>query len=318
MSWLLTQLMFSDVDGPATPPTQLELYDTLRTKFVEAQRFIEADEQFAEFIGEPPSLENYVARVAIEDGSPRKWAGLFVGYGSLLLEDGDPPLDAERREGIVWWLGKIWAMFLFTRNIEELVWRGYQNFGADALSDALTAWDESDKGESEEHWQTFLQERPHLIGLIFPGPVAIHQGKAYLGGKTVDNTGGKIVDFLLENSIGGDAALLEIKRPASKLLAATPYRNDIYAPTSELVGSVSQILNYRDTVVAEKSHLSLPLEVFVPSCVVLIGNYAIELDSPEKRRSFELYRSSLNGVSIVTYDELFIRLRKTLDVLRGE
>lgn len=45
--------MFSDVDGPATPPTQLELYDTLRTKFVEAQRFIEADEQFAEFIGEP-------------------------------------------------------------------------------------------------------------------------------------------------------------------------------------------------------------------------------------------------------------------------
>jgi hypothetical protein len=51
--------------------------------------------------------------------------------------------------------------------------------------------------------------------------------------------------------------------------------------------------------------------------MVLMGNYARELDSSEKRRSFELYRSSLNGVSIITYDELFTRLEKILDVLRG-
>jgi hypothetical protein len=40
-----------------------------------------------------------------------------------------------------------------------------------------------------------------------------------------------------------------------------------------------------------------PLDVFMPSCMVLVGNYVSELDSAEKRRSFELYRSSLNGVS---------------------
>lgn len=56
----------------------------------------------------------------------------------------------------------------------------------------------------------------------------------------------------------------------------------------------------------------------MPSCVVLIGNYGAELDSSAKRRSFELYRSSLSGVSVVTYDELFDRLKKILEVLRGE
>jgi hypothetical protein len=183
------------------------------------------------------------------------------------------------------------------------------------LAEALTAWDSSDKNESEEHWQKFLQDQPYLISLIFPGPVAVHTGKAYLGGKKIDNTGGKIVDFLLEHSIGGSAALLEIKRPATKLLMGTAYRgNDIYAPSTELIGSVSQILNYRDTIMTGNVR---PLDVFMPSCMVLMGNYARELDSSEKRRSFELYRSSLNGVSIITYDELFTRLEKILDVLRG-
>lgn len=52
--------------------------------------------------------------------------------------------------------------------------------------------------------------------------------------------------------------------------------------------------------------------------MVLIGNYSSELESPEKVRSFELFRSSLNGVSIVTYDELFVKLKKILDMLCGD
>jgi Shedu protein SduA, C-terminal len=185
-------------------------------------------------------------------------------------------------------------MLMFTRHIEELAWRGCRNFGADTLAEALTDWENSDTNEAEDYWQTFLQDRPYLISLISPGPVAVHAGKAFLGGKKVDNTGGKIVDFLLEHSIGGNAALLEIKRPATKLLKETAYRgSDIYAPSTDLAGSVSQILNYRDTLMT--GNIS-PLHVVMPSCMVLIGNYGSELDSPEKRRSLELFRSSLNGV----------------------
>lgn len=94
--------------------------------------------------------------------------------------------------------------------------------------------------------------------------------KLPLGGKKIDNTGAQIVDFLLEHSIGGHAALLEIKRPGTTLLMKTPYRgSEIYSPSSEVVGSVSQILNYRDTIMT--GNIS-PLDVFVPSCIVLVGN----------------------------------------------
>lgn len=138
---------------------------------------------------------------------PEKWAAMLVVFGSALLNE-EEPLDDELRQVVLWRLAKCRTMLMFTRNLEELAWRGYRNFGADTLAEALTAWELSDKTETEEHWQTFLQDRPYLISLISPGPVAVHAGKAFLGGKKVDNTGGKIVDFLLEHSIGGNAALL--------------------------------------------------------------------------------------------------------------
>jgi hypothetical protein len=54
------------------------------------------------------------------------------------------------------------------------------------------------------------------------------------------------------------------------------------------------------------------------SVTIPSGIYGGELDSDEKSRCFEPYRSSLSGVSIITYDELFTRLQKFLDVLRGK
>lgn len=47
------------------------------------------------------------------------------------------------------------------------------------------------------------------------------------------------------------------------------------------------------------------IEIFNPRCVVVIGNAAEELDSDIKRKSFELFRTSLKDIEIVTYDELF-------------
>ena len=39
--------------------------------------------------------------------------------------------------------------------------------------------------------------------------------------------------------------------------------------------------------------------------MVVAGDATTELDTEAKRRSFELYRSSLKDLEIVTYDELF-------------
>lgn len=313
LSWFVKQLVFSDGEIR----THADLVTALTKEVEQAKAIAESFEGFAEFEADPEGTFEQLLRRVTEgpDSSAAKWATSLYVFGSGLLGE-DDEFDDKLRQVLLWQLSKFRTMLLFTRHIQDLAWRGYRNYGVDVLVEALTAWEASDKTESEDHWQEFLQDQPYLINLIFQGPVVVHMGKAYLGGKKVDNTGGQIVDFLLENSIGGNAALLEIKRPGTTLLTRTAYRgNEIYAPSNELAGSVSQILNYRDTIMT--GNIS-PLDVFMPSCVVLVGNYAKELDSPGKRRSFELYRSSLNGVSIVTYDELFDRLKKILDVLRGE
>lgn len=312
LSWFMKQLVFRDGD----PRTNADLMAAVDKEVEQVREIVESTEGFAEFAADQEGHPEFVDELLKGlDSSPEKWAAAFFLYGSLLVQE-DEQLDEELRLPLVWLIAKFRTMFLFASQIQDLAWRGYRNYGVDVLAEALTAWEASDKTEPEEHWQEFLQDQPYLINLIFQGPVVVHTGKAYLGGKKVDNTGGQIVDFLLENSIGGNAALLEIKRPGTQLLMRTAYRGDeIYAPSSELTGSVSQILNYRDTIMTEKIS---PIDVFMPSCVVLIGNYGAELDSAPKRRSFELYRSSLNGVSVVTYDELFDRLKKILDVLRGE
>jgi hypothetical protein len=313
LSWFVRQMVFADGD----PTTPVELVDKIGKEVADANSFLESSERIAEFISDPEKYGDELDSMMSQDSWPEKWAALYVNTGSELIDE-ENLLDAAGRQVVLWRLAKVRTMLMFTRHLEELAWRGYRNFGADALAEVLTAWDDSDEGELEEYWQTFLQDRPFLMSLISPGPLAVHTGKAFLGGKKVDNTGGKVVDFLLAHSIGGNAALLEIKRPTTQLLARTAYRSDIYAPSPELSGSVSQILNYRDTLMTEYTRNVSPLQVFMPSCMVLIGNYGNELDSPEKTRSFELFRSSLNGVSIVTFDELFARLKKILDVLRGD
>lgn len=312
LSWLITRQVFRDGD----PRTHADLVAVIKKEVEQVREIAESADGLVEFAAaEDGNLDFLDELLKRPDSSPEKWAIAFFLYGSLLLQE-DVQIDEELLPALVWRIAKFRTMSLFTSHIQDLAWRGYRNYGVDVLVEALNAWEASDKTESEEHWQKFLQDRPYLINLIFQGPVVVHTGKAYLGGKKVDNTGGQIVDFLLENSIGGNAALLEIKRPETKLLTKSPYRGDeIYSPSSELVGSVSQILNYRATIMT--GNIS-PLDVFMPSCVVLVGNYAKELDAAGKRRSFELYRSSLNGVSVITYDELFDRLRKILDVLRGE
>lgn len=310
LSWFISRLVFPRGELQ----TRSELEDMLRSELSDAEELWQSDEQLVRFMADPDSHMDYWN--ALGDASPYRWAALFATFCSAFLNE-EQPLDGEQREVMLWRVACCRTMLLFTGHLEKLAWRGYLNFGADVLADALNAWDASDKNEPEDYWQAFLEERPYLINLVFPGPVAVHQGRAYLGGKRIDNTGGKVVDFLLEHSIGGNAALLEIKRPATDLLMKTPYRgDDIYVPSRELVGAVSQILNYRDTVMT--GGVITPLHVFMPSCVVLVGNYASELNNEEKRRSFELYRSSLSGVTVITYDELFTKLKGILDVLRGQ
>jgi hypothetical protein len=51
-----------------------------------------------------------------------------------------------------------------------------------------------------------------------------------------------------------------------------------------------------------------------PKCVVVAGFHERELDAPDKVRAFELFRSSLAGIELITFDEFFRKVEYLLQI----
>jgi len=189
------------------------------------------------------------------------------------------------------------------------------------LKQALEVWDANTENPDEEFWQTTLTEHSFVLEQVFSWPTTVVKDKAYVGGKSVLNTGGNIVDFLVSNYFTSNAALVEIKTPATRLLHTPPYRNGVYNASDDLAGSVMQVLNYRFNLQREFFSLQhgLPgaFETFEPRCVVIVGKTG-ELNSDEdKARSLELYRGHSLGVAVITFDDLFEKTRRLIAVMES-
>ena len=132
--------------------------------------------------------------------------------------------------------------------------------------------------------------------------------------------GGNLVDFLIKNKVTKAVGLIEIKTPKTSLLGSQ-YRDEIYNISSELSGAVLQVLSYRENLTRERDSLfrkrGSDLESFDPKCVVIIGHADRELDSPEKKQGFELFRRQMSDVEIITYDEMFERTKRLVELLEG-
>jgi hypothetical protein len=51
---------------------------------------------------------------------------------------------------------------------------------------------------------------------------------------------------------------------------------------------------------------------------MILAGHSVELDVPDKRQSFELYRNSLEGLQVLTFDEFFHKAQMLIDLLRQE
>jgi hypothetical protein len=147
------------------------------------------------------------------------------------------------------------------------------------------------------------------------------QEKAYVGGKALDNTGGKYPDFLLANPLTENTLLLEIKTPTTKLLRNTEYRQGVYGISAELAGSISQVLIDKDEWVkdhyAHRHKSEATFHAFSPQCLVVAGTLDEIADNKHKRRSFELLRLALKDVQVITYDELFGKVESLIGLFGG-
>lgn len=193
--------------------------------------------------------------------------------------------------------------------------------GLQNLKAAIAAWRTKENSNDEEFWQKTLTENSFVLERVFSWPLVIVKGKAYVGGKSVLNSGGNIVDFLVKNRLTNNAALIEIKTPATPLLGRDQYRTGVYNPAEELAGGVMQALNYKQTLVenyqSTRGDQGDLYESFDPECVVILGNATTQLKDRTRRKSFELFRGQLPRVRVITFDELFAKTEKLVSILES-
>lgn len=192
--------------------------------------------------------------------------------------------------------------------------------GLSSIKKCIDIWEANKLNADEEFWQNFLRENYFVLSNIFPYPVILVKDKAYIGGKTIHNTGGNLVDFLFQNEITGNAVLIEIKTPCTPILGSL-YRTDIYNTSEDLSGALLQAENYLHTFSKEYYNVAagkgIDMKSFKPNCVVIVGNAYSELTDERKQKSFELFRGSLRNIQIMTYDELFSRVKGLVSLLEG-
>ncbi|WP_310644173.1 Shedu immune nuclease family protein [Limnohabitans sp.] len=173
------------------------------------------------------------------------------------------------------------------------------------------------KNLPEPKWQAFFKANPFVLGLAFPHPVILIQEQAHIGGTMLRGAGESIVDFLFAQRFTGSLALIEIKRPATKLIEARTFRGDLHAPHKDLTSAMAQVLDQRFQLLnnfAAKSHDPELKDTHVSAvhCIVIAGTAPTTI---QEKRSLDLFRHSSKDVVVVTFDELLGKLREILRLM---
>lgn len=177
-----------------------------------------------------------------------------------------------------------------------------------------------DNGKEEFWQQKVFNENQWVLAQIFSCLCTIYAQKAFVGGKSLDNKGGNVCDFIYRNKMTQNVALIEIKTPCTEIVGK-PYR-ETYSMSLDMSGAVNQVLNYRDELQKNFSTLTRDLEeadtvrAFSPKCVVVIGK--ISTLNAKQQKAFELYRSSFNNLTIITFDELHQKICDLMSVFKED
>lgn len=188
---------------------------------------------------------------------------------------------------------------------------------------------EGKQAKSEFVWQSFFEENQWIFGyglqLVACEGLDDKKLEVMVVGNDVFEGGGKRIDALLKTK-GNISKLLfcEIKLHLPDLLIEPYDRPNVFVPKKELRGAVAQIQKtiHKATLKARQKFEPVQEDgsptgeeiLFVkPRGIVVIGTLD-DFKTPEginyeKLSSFELYRQQVNGIDIITYDELYERAR---------
>ncbi|MBK5924778.1 hypothetical protein CCR90_13575 [Rhodovulum sulfidophilum] len=163
----------------------------------------------------------------------------------------------------------------------------------------------------EDNWQKFLSTNPFILRLAFGLPAVVFKEQMPVGGWNFDNKGGKLADFVVKSGAVGNLSIIEIKTPTAKLLGKTQYRGGIHAPSAGISGAVTQVMDQRYLLQENiasflRAEPHNDVHTYAVGCIVVIGTTPT---SEPAKKSFELYRNNLVGVTVITFDELLDKLK---------
>lgn len=163
----------------------------------------------------------------------------------------------------------------------------------------------------EGQWQEFFNENPFILNMAFGYPIIKVQDQASVGGRKLSGDGGKIADFLVKNTLTNNMAIFEIKTPQTPVLSKREFRGGVFTPSSDISGSINQILDQKyqfDKQITQikDSSRTHDIESYAVHCCLVIGMMP---SSDDQKKSFELFRKNSKNVEIVTFDELFEKIR---------
>lgn len=293
---------------------------TLRKIIESAERFFRDAEILRGLDVESEADADEIWNRLAQDKSSLAWFGYLAGaYGDWALR----AVEAGNAAEAAWAMAvseRFRSLAIFKENFEEVVFMGHS---AKRLVDLLRIWDANKENSDEGYWQIILKDHAYAFSQLFSVPVTFIQGTAFVGGTKLDGSDSRYLDFMLSGGNANHAILVEIKTPATRLMAGK-YRRNVYPPSRDLSGAVVQVNDYCDVLRKDVDRLTkgtgLELNTFNPRRVVLIGNYEKELTDPPMRSSFELFRSSLTGIDIITFDEFFRKiehLAKLFNIVRS-
>lgn len=172
----------------------------------------------------------------------------------------------------------------------------------------------------EGFWQSFFEASPWALQFAFAVPVFKLGNETYLGGKIAtgpQGQGGVATDFLFSDESTKSFAVVELKTPSTPLVGSR-YRGVLNTGTSQEIYSASADLS--GAIVQTRNQIAVAMNDFetvlgrtyedmkrVHASGVLIVGLGRDL-SERQLESFNLLRRGIHDLTIVTFDELLIRL----------
>lgn len=173
-----------------------------------------------------------------------------------------------------------------------------------------------EENASETRFQKLFEANPFILSMVFGYPVVLVASGTPVGGIRFGGNGQKFADFLMKNDRTMNAALVEIKTPGAELIGAL-YRKEVWPPHWTLTGAITQVLDQRAKFIRNLPLLKdnsdyQAIEANSIDCVVVAG---VTPKDKERRAGFELFRTQMKDVRIVTFDELLGKLEILRDLL---